>query len=83
NPYTLEGLLPNTEYELGIQSIKDEDVSDWSNIIHFTTGQSGVAGVAADKKADNVWYNLLGVRLNGQPTQAGIYINNGKKVIIK
>ena len=29
------------------------------------------------------WYNLNGVKLQGAPTQKGIYINNGKKVIIK
>ncbi len=29
------------------------------------------------------WYNLNGVKLEGVPTQKGIYINNGKKVVIK
>jgi len=29
------------------------------------------------------WYTLDGKRLTGQPTQKGIYVNNGKKVIIK
>ena len=29
------------------------------------------------------WYNLNGVKLQGAPTEKGIYINNGKKVIIK
>lgn len=29
------------------------------------------------------WYNLNGVKLQGAPTQKGVYINNGKKVIIK
>ena len=29
------------------------------------------------------WYTLDGKRLAGQPTQKGIYVNNGKKVIIK
>ena len=29
------------------------------------------------------WYNMEGVRLNEMPTQKGMYINNGKKVIIK
>ncbi|MBR1449261.1 MAG: hypothetical protein IJ588_11025 [Prevotella sp.] len=36
----------------------------------------------SEVKADG-WYNLNGVRLEGAPTQKGIYINNGKKVIIK
>ena len=29
------------------------------------------------------WYSLQGVRLNARPTQRGIYLNNGKKVIVK
>ena len=33
--------------------------------------------------SDNEWYSLDGRRLNGKPTQRGIYINNGKKTIIK
>ena len=36
-------------------------------------------------KAYNVegWYTLNGVKLQGMPTEKGIYINNGKKVVIK
>ncbi len=43
--------------------------------------------------ADNAWYTLDGRKLNGRsaegrlqgkkPTRAGVYINNGKKVVIK
>ena len=29
------------------------------------------------------WYSLDGSRLEGKPTKKGLYINNGKKVIIK
>ena len=29
------------------------------------------------------WFTLNGVKLQGAPTQKGIYINNGKKVVIK
>ena len=29
------------------------------------------------------WYNMNGVRLNGEPTQPGVYIHNGKKVTVK
>ena len=31
----------------------------------------------------NTWYDLNGRRLDGKPTQKGIYINKGKKVAIK
>ena len=29
------------------------------------------------------WYDLSGRKLNGKPTTKGLYINNGKKVVIK
>ena len=29
------------------------------------------------------WYTLDGVRLNGKPSTKGIYINNGKRIVIK
>ena len=29
------------------------------------------------------WYNLNGVKLQGVPTEKGVYINNGKKVVLK
>ena len=31
----------------------------------------------------DVWYDLNGRRLNGKPTQKGIYIHNGNTVVIK
>ena len=43
--------------------------------LHTTTGE-----VTIDAKG---WYTLDGTRLSGQPTRKGIYVNNGKKVIIK
>ena len=44
---------------------------------------TGISTVGVDAKADNAYYNLLGVKFNGMPTTPGIYIHNGKKVIIK
>lgn len=34
-------------------------------------------------KGEGAWFGLDGHRLDGQPTRKGIYIRNGKKVIIK
>lgn len=31
----------------------------------------------------DVWYTINGVKLSGKPTAPGMYINNGKKIIIK
>ena len=32
---------------------------------------------------EGVWHNLQGLRLDGKPTKKGLYIMNGKKVVIK
>jgi len=41
--------------------------------IDTTTGEVSFEG----------WYTLDGVRLDGKPSSKGIYINNGKKIVIK
>ena len=56
-------------------------------VLNFGDGdhETGIINVSADLKnikADG-WYSLDGRKLNGKPTQRGIYINNGRKVVIK
>lgn len=47
-----------------------------------TTGIVNVDNTTVTSDND-AWYTLQGVRLNKKPTQNGIYIQNGKKIIIK
>ena len=45
-----------------------------------------IKGINADGEAivdNDGWYTLNGVKLQGAPTQKGIYINNGKKIVVK
>ena len=37
----------------------------------------------ADCQNDDTWYTLDGIRLAGKPTSSGIYVNHGKKHVIK
>ena len=46
-----------------------------------TTSINAVTGETTNS-ADS-WYSVDGMKLNAQPTQKGVYINNGKKVVIK
>jgi len=32
---------------------------------------------------DNGWWTLSGIRLNGKPTEKGVYLFNGKKVVVQ
>ena len=48
-----------------------------------TTSLSEELRVKSEEIATAQWYSLDGRKVAGQPTQKGIYIVNGKKVIIK
>jgi hypothetical protein len=45
---------------------------------------TGIRSVSAESatKADG-WYTLDGRKLAGKPTVSGVYVNNGRKVVIK
>ena len=51
--------------------------------IVFAIGSTGINSVSSDSNVQNDWFSLDGTRLNGKPSQPGIYINGSKKVVIK
>ncbi|MBQ9666941.1 MAG: hypothetical protein IJV33_10790 [Bacteroidaceae bacterium] len=57
-------------------------------VLHFGDEDeaTGIISISKESKSQGVadgWYTLDGRRLQGQPSQRGIYINNGKKIVIK
>ena len=48
-----------------------------------TTSLKNVQRSTFNVQCDNSWYTLDGRKLDKQPTQKGIYVVNGKKVVIK
>lgn len=46
-------------------------------------GKSAIHTVSTTQTDNGAWYTLTGRRLNTQPTKSGLYIHNGKKVMIK
>lgn len=51
-----------------------------NGLVKVITGIEEVRWQKSDGRSD-VWYDLSGRRLNGQPTKKGLYIVNGRKVI--
>ncbi|MBR0118362.1 MAG: leucine-rich repeat protein [Prevotella sp.] len=51
--------------------------------IEFEEGVTGIDNSLSDMDANAHWFTLDGRRLNGKPTQKGIYVVNGQKVVIK
>jgi len=47
------------------------------------TGIGSVDGLGLMVNGSGAWYDLSGRRLNGKPSQRGIYVNQGRRVVIK
>lgn len=56
-----------------------------SFVLNFDDGKT--TGILSTKQNDNghnnYWYDLSGRRLSGKPTKKGVYVMNGKKIVIK
>ena len=88
-----EAYYPDGEMTIGCQrayfqladGITAGDKANGAKImLNFDGTTTGVKEVIEVKEVkDDSWYTLDGRRLNSKPTQKGIYINNGKKVVIK
>ena len=51
--------------------------------IVFGDGTTGIEAIDNGQLTIDNWYDLNGRRLQGKPTKKGIYIQNGKKVVVK
>ena len=48
-----------------------------------TTGITAVPTIDKETSTNNAWYTLDGMKMNQKPQQAGIYIHQGKKIVIR
>ena len=79
-----ENFTPFFTQRIGMQVYYTVDgVKNASEIIYWDLPSTGIETVEASKPTDNVWYNIAGQRFVGKPSIPGIYINNGKKIIVK
>ena len=44
---------------------------------------TGIGVIDKGQLTNDIWYDLNGRKLEGRPTKKGVYINNGRKVVIK
>ena len=72
-------------YYVGIHAISDADkfVLTIDNISIVVAEPSAISSINIDKAQDNNYYDLMGRKHNSNNLPAGIYIHNGKKVVIK
>ena len=96
SPYTIDGLTPETTYEVQVKAFGPAEAetlnaagglaTDWTESTIFTTLAEdplvSVETVRVETTADNNYYNLMGQKVTGN-LPAGIYIHNGRKVVIR
>lgn len=44
---------------------------------------TGISNIKANTQSNDSWYTISGTRMASKPTQKGVYIHQGKKVVVK
>ncbi|WP_294744155.1 LamG-like jellyroll fold domain-containing protein [uncultured Prevotella sp.] len=52
-------------------------------VIDLSEMRTGISTIAADDDDDDDWWTLQGFKIGRKPTQSGVYIHHGNKVVIK
>lgn len=88
NPETfaVEFTIPSeTSVKIGVKL--QNTTATWVNFDNFTLQRTKTAGIhditTASGKVSKAWYSFDGRRLSSKPSKKGVYINNGKKVLVK
>ena len=65
--------------------ISDVNISTpWNPyVIDLSEMRTGISTIAADDADDDDWWSIQGFKIGRKPTQPGVYIHHGKKVLIK
>ena len=72
------------EREGDIVAVAPTSVAYIADAVMGTFGEPTVINfIATDDIKGSGWYNIQGIKLNRRPTQSGVYIYNGKPVVIK
>lgn len=90
--YSLTGLIAGKDYVVQVRgNFGSEDFSKWETttfstlmeIVEPEPDPDGINGVVKESEDDGKWYAIDGRCLNKMPTKKGVYIRNGKKVMMK
>ena len=81
----------NPQHCQAIVMMFDANTGKYINAVRTARVDGGTTGIApivvddnkANQHVDNAWYTLSGMKLNQKPTAAGLYIHQGKKIVIK
>lgn len=87
--FTITGVLAADGLDVGRYTLLIANPAEFLITGHdFEVVESGTDGIDAPALQEvaqdsDVWYDLQGRRYKGKPSVPGIYVNNGKKVLLK
>ena len=76
-------LVPGSAQANGLKMVFDDETTSLTPTPGLTPNPSPRGEGNFKGEGSDYWYTLSGTRLSAQPTQPGLYINNGRKVVIK
>lgn len=82
---TTQDVINDYRAYLPVSAFSDTAAAKGFSLHHGDDGTTGITAVTeADlSHSDGYWYTLSGTRLNAKPSAKGIYIYQGRKVVIK
>lgn len=86
-PIALKAWVDGAEYDITAKSFYFSGDASYGSfkygVVTLTLDtQTGIRNAVADD-GEATWYDLSGRKLNSKPARKGMYINNGKKTIVK
>ena len=86
-PMTLRSCIDGQiiDIDTSLMYVSDDNIgTSWEPyVIDLNEMRTGISTIAAADDDDDDWWSIQGFKLDRKPTQPGVYIHHGKKVLIK
>ena len=80
--YCIESITENGQLVDSIEDLSGARIVKKLSVVFKRDESSGFSNVNMNDNDNSRWYSLDGQLLQGKPTQKGVYIHNGKKVVM-
>ena len=67
----------------GVERVEVSLSEGTATIVGSPNEPTSISFVGTDQLSGDGWYTLSGIKLDKRPRQSGVYILNGKKIVIK
>jgi hypothetical protein len=81
----LTGLEPESGYMVQVQATYGDETTDWTTALFVMPEYSIPTAITeiSESEGNGNWYSIDGKKLNARPKAKGLYIRDGKKVVVK